>query len=653
MITRPGMDPMSGRIDTSAPGATASIEVYGLEPGDGYQIDMTAQATDEQTNCRGATDFTVTVGQATEIMVILNCKSPARFGAVRVNGKFNICAELTKMVVSPLQTSVGNTIDLFAAGEDAEGDEIAFSWAAEGGVVNANTAPEATFTCVDVGEGSVTVTVSDDDFDYCTSSWTVPVTCVGDPAGVATVTAAHFAPQIPTAENTAVAIYVNGAEVTQLGTIEYGDTTGRVELPAPGVYDIGVGLPGAEGPLVELMDVELNDGNDIAAVAYRTNEELPVALFACNLSTNGLEEGSGRVYVSHGANDAALDPVDIILTDEGACPPPLLDDLEFGETRVEGGLDLPTAIYSLGFDLAPGDCTAEVLFTAPVTPAVTTVLVAVDEDPGAGLSPQVWALVDAETVLDLIQPLIECNQDADCDQGQICVANECLVDPEVFCDTGVCTEDSVARADCVETFLACIAGNSNDEGCFASALLECSVEVEYARDFEDPPIVQQDPDTLANDGWVVFANVFNPDGSYDRGYGGPAPNAGAPDGGQGFCGIDIGQGGPTQGGQQLVIFSDYNNPDQGNGSRIEANTYRERAITLDDVGRTVTFSFDVKRGNINDPEDESCIITPNPPCDSTAFAFIKTLDPGDEFTTTNFVMEDTTEVPDLWGRLSL
>jgi secreted PhoX family phosphatase len=174
---------MDGTIDTSAPGATASVEVFGLEPGDGYRITMTGQGTDEQTRCTGATDFSVEVGQATEVMVILNCKGPQRFGAVRANGKLNICSELTKMVVSPLTTSVGNDIDLFAAGEDAEGDDFSFLWTAGGGDLADDSAAETTFTCTEEGEGFVAVAVSDDGFDVCDSSWTVKVNCVGDGGG--------------------------------------------------------------------------------------------------------------------------------------------------------------------------------------------------------------------------------------------------------------------------------------------------------------------------------------------------------------------------------------------------------------------------------------------------------------------------------------
>jgi len=118
--------------------------------------------------------------------------------------------------------------------------------------------------------------------------------------------------------------------------------------------------------------------------------------FVVSNATDGLEDGKGRVFVAHGANDSLLNPVDIILTDEGACPPPLLDQLEFEQVKPDGGLDLDEATYNLGFDLNPGDCTAEVSFSAPVTPGVTTIVVAVDEDTtDESLSPQVWAIINA------------------------------------------------------------------------------------------------------------------------------------------------------------------------------------------------------------------------------------------------------------------
>ena len=99
VISGGDMAPMSGTIDTSVPGATASLEVFGLPPGEDYLVEL--EATDErgEITCKGDAEFDVEVGRTTDIMVMLNCKRPTRLGGVRVNGKFNICAQLAKAVV--------------------------------------------------------------------------------------------------------------------------------------------------------------------------------------------------------------------------------------------------------------------------------------------------------------------------------------------------------------------------------------------------------------------------------------------------------------------------------------------------------------------------------------------------------------------------
>jgi hypothetical protein len=156
----------------------------------------------------------------------------------------------------------------------------------------------------------------------------------------------------------------------------------------------------------------------------------------------------------------------------------------------------------------------------------------------------------------------------------------------------------------------------------------------YTQDFEG--LDQGNPGALAGDGWLVFANVFSPDGTvYYYGYG-PFP---APNGGAGFSGIDIGQGGPAQGDQQLVVYNDYNNGDHGNGFLIEANVFQEQIIGAADAGSTWLFEFDAKRGNIEP--------------DTTALAFIKTLDPNAGYALTRFFTVDTTNLPDAWGSFSI
>ena len=112
-----------------------------------------------------------------------SCKGPPRYGAVRANGKIKICTELSKMIVSPLRTSIGSAIHLSAAGEDAEGDDFAFLWTSGGGEIADASASQTTFTCTEEGEGFVAVAVSDDGFDVCDSSWTITVNCVAADGG--------------------------------------------------------------------------------------------------------------------------------------------------------------------------------------------------------------------------------------------------------------------------------------------------------------------------------------------------------------------------------------------------------------------------------------------------------------------------------------
>ncbi|MGB5811440.1 MAG: hypothetical protein WBG86_12960, partial [Polyangiales bacterium] len=177
-ITGDGMDPMMGTIDTSDPNATPSVEVFGLPPAEEYLIELEATSEDGETTCRGSANFDVTVGVATEVGVLLRCSVGQRFGAVRADGWFNVCAELTKAVVAPLQTSIGNAIIVSSQAEDHEGDDIEYLWTADNGTFANPTAASTFYTCEETGTHELTITVSDDDFMHCMDSWTVEVTCV-------------------------------------------------------------------------------------------------------------------------------------------------------------------------------------------------------------------------------------------------------------------------------------------------------------------------------------------------------------------------------------------------------------------------------------------------------------------------------------------
>jgi hypothetical protein len=156
----------------------------------------------------------------------------------------------------------------------------------------------------------------------------------------------------------------------------------------------------------------------------------------------------------------------------------------------------------------------------------------------------------------------------------------------------------------------------------------------YSQDFEG--LDQTDITALDADGWIVYGNVYAPDGTtWLYGYGPfPAPNDGAA-----FCQIALGEGGVEQGAQQLNTFSDYLNLDHLNGNLVEANIFQELSINQSDVGETWVFDFEAKLGNLEGA--------------TTAAAFIKTIDPGNGYAMTNFISQDMTATPATWTGYSL
>jgi len=153
----------------------------------------------------------------------------------------------------------------------------------------------------------------------------------------------------------------------------------------------------------------------------------------------------------------------------------------------------------------------------------------------------------------------------------------------------------------------------------------------YMQDFEALAPVDG---SLAGDGWLNFMNVFDAGGGYLYGYGVfPAVNNIG-----NLQDIVTGEGGPDHGDQQIVMYSDYGNPDHGLGYLIESNLFQEQVVPAGASG-TWIFEFDAKLGNIGGA--------------STALAFIKTLDPNAGYAMTNFITYDTTSLPTTWGTYML
>ncbi len=139
----------------------------------------------------------------------------------------------------------------------------------------------------------------------------------------------------------------------------------------------------------------------------------------------------------------------------------------------------------------------------------------------------------------------------------------------------------------------------------------------YTQNFEGMNAAS--PTVLGADGWKVFGNVFNPDGSYFGGYG----VFDAPNGTPGFSSVAGGEGGVNQGAQYLNIYSDYNNQAAHTaGQTVEALVFQERVISGADLGLTFNFRFDYKASSQAGPGGAT-----------TTAAFMKILDPSNGFAT--------------------
>jgi hypothetical protein len=173
-------------------------------------------------------------------------------------------------------------------------------------------------------------------------------------------------------------------------------------------------------------------------------------------------------------------------------------------------------------------------------------------------------------------------------------------------------------------------------------------DVLYEQDFDQLDITGG----VVGDDWFFFNNVFDAADTLLFSYNNPpqlAPNATIDPDNIFISALVDDQGGPEQGAQQLSVFSDYKccQPDNGhlNGTdKVEVNVLRDvftaaSPIAADDIGTTVTFAFQAKRGNIEAP--------------TTALGYIKTLDPAANFAQTNFVVAETTNIGTEWTPLTV
>jgi len=179
---------------------------------------------------------------------------------------------------------------------------------------------------------------------------------------------------------------------------------------------------------------------------------------------------------------------------------------------------------------------------------------------------------------------------------------------------------------------------------------------EFSQDFEGLTVADgvNGLDDLANAGWDVAGNVYDGDtsvepypGNYLYFYGWfTAPNTG----GGAFSAIandDVSAN--NSGTNYLNVYNNYDAREaQESGQITNAIIAQEYTIDASEIGKTVTLAFDAKRPDFIDDllggDASSAAGNKNCAVQCVANAFVKTLDPANNYNTTNYELIETTAI---------
>ncbi len=222
----------------------------------------------------------------------------------------------------------------------------------------------------------------------------------GGAGEMAMVRVAHLGTDLPTAEDTAVDVTVDGAVAIE--GLTFAQSTGFVSLTA-GEHTFGVNVAGTDTEVFSITTPLAADSIStivaIASVNVETDAQDPLNVLLFDGDLTGLPAGSGRVLVGHGFDSVDFATVDVITptcADDGA----LVEDLAFASVEVVGDLTAEDYVIALA---APDSCDAAVgPLTAPVTADVATLLIAAADAAGA---PQVYAIIGDFESGDVMTPI--------------------------------------------------------------------------------------------------------------------------------------------------------------------------------------------------------------------------------------------------------
>jgi hypothetical protein len=152
-----------------------------IPPGLGYVVSVSGVATDGVSTCKGTSaPFDVTSGATTMVNLRLECREPSRTGSIQIEGIANFCPVVDIVAASQSQATVGQPIGLTGSAHDANNapSPLSYLWTATSGSISGPSTQNPMFTCTDVGDVTIVLTVTDGD---CSDTGSLSVFCVTAP----------------------------------------------------------------------------------------------------------------------------------------------------------------------------------------------------------------------------------------------------------------------------------------------------------------------------------------------------------------------------------------------------------------------------------------------------------------------------------------
>ena len=126
---------------------TIRFQIGSLPSGDGYTIALTGTSVDGTLVCSGSAEFSVVSGAMTAVNLTLICTgATADAGTVVVNGSTQVCANISSISVSPLESTVDGPVAL-SASASAGSVKPVFAWTATAGTFDDASSASPVFTC--------------------------------------------------------------------------------------------------------------------------------------------------------------------------------------------------------------------------------------------------------------------------------------------------------------------------------------------------------------------------------------------------------------------------------------------------------------------------------------------------------------------------